>query len=303
VGSSISEVVSASKDYHRWRWTSRDELLYSDLAIYGVIVDLTTERVSINEYTPNTWKGDEATFPITNLKLRVIEVLSGSWDEDVLWAVAPGGFPGDPPHAGLGFSYDYSIGDTTVICFMYNRSLKGGSYTVRTDKGRFVFRNGLGICQHAGSRNLTLGQIRETVEAGQLKSVIEEADVIGIGTVTQIREPVDRTDSGMDKQIEHVEVKVSSLIKGEIKDDVVTFKMIRKGFYDPPWRENVPNIKRKQKLFFFLKKGNVGFYPFAGSNGLFRVDGEALLYNDRMKYGMKVVELERKVRAELEGEE
>jgi hypothetical protein len=265
-----------------------------------VIADYTTERVPTNNLTPQP-EGEKKIFQITNLKLKVIEVLIGNWEEEYLWAVVPGGFPGSGPNMNI--TYNYSIGDTTVISFRFNKYMKGGSYTVVNDDGRFIFRNGVGICQHSKCENLTINKIRKITNTAAIKEVIKESDIIIIGMILGISKPKDyyspKIVTESSTLVDHVRIKVEEEMKGYIEKDTITIRMMRMGTFLPNWKIWTPKLYAGERWYFFLKKGEIGYFPFAGSNGLFKIEDNKLIKNGRVVYSLNKAQLQKKVLEEV----
>jgi hypothetical protein len=52
------------------------------------------------------------------------------------------------------------------------------------------------------------------------------------------------------------------------------------------WYAPVPSLAVGQSYLMFLKRDDVGYYPFAGFNGFLDVDGDHLLMNHHVPYPM-----------------
>jgi len=64
----------------------------------------------------------------------------------------------------------------------------------------------------------------------------------------------------------------------------IEFRMILGGPYWPAWRQKVPIMRKGQQYYVFLKNDEIGYYPFAGINGCFKIEGENLIYDNRVDY-------------------
>ena len=56
--------------------------------------------------------------------------------------------------------------------------------------------------------------------------------------------------------------------------------------YTPYWKRSVPwsSFKRGDRWYFFLWKGQIGFYPFAGPHSFLKIDGDRLIFHNFHDY-------------------
>jgi len=116
----------------------------------------------------------------------------------------------------------------------------------------------------------------------------------------------EQTEEGITKRIIRTRLDVYDVLKGTVEESSISISTIRKGFYSPEWRMRVPDLKIGEEWILFLKSADEpGYYPFAGVNGLFLVEGDDLYRNNNSRILLHISpeELEAKVRLALEGGE
>ena len=293
--------LSRAADEYPWNYTLA--LKYADLVVRGVIVDYETMVVPYEEYNPST-KHKDARLPITVLHLRVLEVMNGSWGDEQLSVVAPGNYPdGVPNDSGVivrmhGYTYNYKIGDEVIMALRFLDSMRGGSYVVGPDQTRFI-RTEYGF-ENQGDKQIvmTLEDIKAITDSVKYNVVFREADLVATGTI------VDVTGESPPRTYEEKEfsIKLDEVWKGNYDGKVLKFKMITRGGYDRPEKPIVPDIFDGERWLVFLQKDSNGYYPFAGSNGLFKIVGQELIRNNRVKLSMSEADFGVKLVGETENE-
>lgn len=261
-------------------WDYKDELVYSDLVVVGIIRDLTPELVPVQEFMPGDPR-ENVSFRITTARLEIGEVLRGSFEKRTMSVVIPGGHPGD--RVGLAhLSYNYEIGDTVILSLMFWEFMKGGSFILRSDKGRYLKQGDRWVNQAQENISLTMKDVRMVVRAAHPTMLLEKADVVGIGRVSSI-ESVEMDGVEVDR----ITVQLSTTWKGGLEGKRLTFRIARRGGLALDWWRPVPEVVAiGEEWIIFLKKDSKGYYPFAGTNGLLKVEGQDLILNDRVRHEM-----------------
>jgi hypothetical protein len=81
-------------------------------------------------------------------------------------------------------------------------------------------------------------------------------------------------------------VDVESVLKGTYAQKEIEFSMLVEGA-PPNWSVPVPLAASKgERWIVFLKEEEGQLVPFAGLNGMLRVDGSQLIYDSAVDYGM-----------------
>lgn len=271
---------SRAEDYI---WDYRSRLEYADLVVRGVISDFHTEVAKHQEFVPDT-RHPDAPLPVTVLNLQVIDILRGVWDESTLQVIVPGGYPdGVRNDTGVivelfGHTYNYAIGDEVILTLWYLETMRGGSYVVVSDEGRYI-RSENGFVNQADKQLvLSMPDIEEIVSETNIMNIYNNADVVAMGTVVDIsRETVPRVVE------EHkIVLRVDDVWKGADNMETIVFDMIVHGGYSSSKKKPVPKIKKEEQWLVFLKRDDEGLYPLAGANGLLRIEGSTVIRNNRV---------------------
>ncbi len=93
---------------------------------------------------------------------------------------------------------------------------------------------------------------------------------------------------------ERVVMQVSRVWKGPPAERI-EFIMFHPGGDHADWIRPVPTLSVGEEWIVFLKKQDDFFFPFAGTNGLLRVDGQKLIRNNYMSYNSTMDELEKAI--------
>ncbi|HUV37483.1 MAG TPA: hypothetical protein VMX58_11135 [Patescibacteria group bacterium] len=256
-----------------------EDLLYEDLVVEGEVCGISEITVPSRDFFVDLPHGPDEIFAVFDFKVK--NVLIGDWDEEFVPIV---GFTG----SGCEYHFDLEENDTYILALRRHHGGKGAfesiRYILRRDAGRFLVRDGNFIrgwkkfpMQHGELADL-YDAIRKVRERRSIKTISREAEIIARGTVIEVRETDEMTAEGYDMRLCNVKLNIASKIKGNIEGDTLTIGMIQKGLYWPNWRVKVPDMNKGEEWYVFLKwNDEIGYYPFAGVNGLFRVEGDRLI--------------------------
>ena len=266
-----SEVI---RDPSAWDYAP---LQYYDIVVRGTVRDVSADEVSRNALWTQAAKTDRMT-PVRRVTLDVLDVLRGPSVAAVWTFIVP--FP-----YMQGYDTRYVHGQEVLIGAMYHPGLE--SYYLKSYYGKYVRRGEDWVCEDTprGTRKFTDAELREKIRAVEPRSVVYDAELIVVGTVdSSAAEVITGSDSSA-AEILRVQMRVDAIRKGHYEGGSIVVAMYQGGLYLPAWAKHAPDcFKPGEKWLCFLKKGDVGWYPFAGSNGLLRVTEEGLEYDRRVPY-------------------
>jgi len=268
----VTEVI---RDPNAWDYAP---LQYSDVVVRGTVSAVSDSAVTSNDFwmNPQFAKPTSKTM-VSVVKLNVVETLRGPkvpqqwsfivWQED----------PSDPARA-------YVVGKEMLICASVHPGL--GFYYHAGFYGRYT-RDGdsweSGPTAR-GDRRFTDIALRTKVEEMSIETVASEAELVFTGTVASIAKSTLQGADGTTSEQLTIRFNVEEVAKGaDVRSiDVV---VLSGGMYLPAWAKHVPEkVDVGQRWLCFVKKNAVGWYPFAGSNGFFRVESGHLIYDNRVPF-------------------
>jgi hypothetical protein len=261
-------------------------VIYGDLVVHGIIRSFKPELVTMYEMSLNEGTPD-AGYPITTLTVEVLEVIKGCWKERLLPAVAEGGVPDGVPNElgaitfinalGYPYTYNYAVEDEVILVMRYWKPLRGGSYIIVSDEGRYIKRGDVWENQGTKDTSISIEDVRSWATATQPREVYQEAEVVALGTVREVS--IDTTTKRR-AEIAWVTLELRRVWKGEIPGDTLRFGIVVRGGHSLAWRRPAPVVAIGEEWLCFLKTGPDGLYSFAGTNGLLKMKGESVLAND-----------------------
>ena len=135
---------------------------------------------------------------------------------------------------------------------------------------------------HSGRVSDLYKAIEKIKEKRSLGTIIDEAELIVRGTVTDRWTTGDTLSIGLLKNIESIKLSVDECLKGDYTGDEIEFSAIYMATYNPFWKSRVPELNPGEEWLVFLKWAEEpGYHPFAGVNGMFEVDGGKLIRVNR----------------------
>jgi hypothetical protein len=272
----------------------KESILYADVVVHGTIIGYRTERVPYDNYIPDTPDIGNG-IRITILTIDVLDILKGHLESREIEAVIPGGYPGQA-RGMSGFKYNYEIGDEIVIPLIYWEFMKGGSYLLRSDKGRFIRNGDLWINQRNPDITVKLEDLIAIAAKGEVEEVAKGAEFIGCGTVLEInQQQIGRS------LIETINIRLTDVWKGtEREGDQISFDVVRKGGAELSWYAPAPKFDLDGQWIVFLKKHDGNYYSFAGTNGLLRINGSEIIQAERVKLPFVKTHLQMMIKREVE---
>jgi hypothetical protein len=269
----------------------KERILYSDLVVRGVITDIETGLVTMDNWLSATHRPDRR-LPITKVELDIKEVIKGYWQEQRLTFVSPGGYPPDSGDRDdirvdihidtdrFKYSYNYTVGEEIIVALRYSPRMVGGSYMVGSDEGRYIKRNGEWVNQGTNEASISIKEMRELARSVEPVSLVSDADVVVSGIVREVS--IDTL--GRFTEIQRILLSVDRIWKGTGMSDKVEFAMVIKRGKGLPWyRGPVPAIGIGEEWVCFLKNGPCGLFPFAGMNSLLQLVGDEVVRNKSVR--------------------
>ncbi len=281
------------------RGTYFDPLVYSHLIVFGVVESISPDSTTLSDWGQKIEpKTRDVRIRIEILNVKIIELLKGDYKDSNVSII----MKHSPVRLGT-----FCVGDTLVLCANYLETLKGGSYYFdredavhRQDDGQWVRRWARGKRKDI----MTFEEIKRMVDEAKIENISREADVIARGTIASIKHSYLKGPEGTKARMIEVTMNIYKVFKGEVNGDTLKFKMLRIGSYQPRWLTLIPReIKVGEEWYVFLKKEEeIGYFPIMGKNGLLRINGEKIIYDNNIVYKYSRVELEKIIIEEVSHE-
>ena len=280
-----------------------DSFIDEDFVVEGTVEAIVRIKVLPNDFTPGI-KGNRK-IPMARVTFNVSQVLIGELDKGEITVVGMDACRQD-------YVFDLGVGDRYILALHYtDRGAfnKGGTYPLRRDDSRFLierdrwFRGRKGDFMGMGRLDDLYPAIEEIGKMRSIESISSEADVIVRGTVIDAWNEDEGTVTEQTMHVRHVELKLGAVLKGSIAADDFTFQMLPYVNYRPPWFKIVSVVSPGEEWIVFLKRiPEIGYYPFAGKNGMFEVEDGRLIRDHRVVLKRTAEQLERDIaRAVPEG--
>jgi hypothetical protein len=257
-----------------------EPLEFYELVVTGTIVNVRSDRVSLSDLwmdPPETAIHTKDRYSrVKYVTLDVRDVLRGPALSEVTIMVAM--FTEQ-------YDTEYREGETVLLCANYHLVLE--TYYLQSSYGKYVYRDGQWVCEipFGGSLSLTNEVVREMIDDMSITNVAAEAELVVVGEVTSIETEEIRAADGSPATVTILKLRIQEVRKGTYEPGEVTIRMISAGLYWPAWRRHVPyryQLEVGQQWYAYLKRDESGWYPFAGSNGMFLVRNEQLYYDARV---------------------
>lgn len=261
--------------------TLEEVFSYADLVVEGVIEKITRVTVPYDDFYPGG-SGPEMRMAI--MDFRIDTVLVGYQPKDHIDIVA--GLWTSPSV----YYFDFEEGEKYILSLYFpttGRLFESGRYIVGTDSAKFLL-NGTRWVQGSKGNRLAEGElpalydVLEKVRRDRsIEYLTKEAELIIRGVVLDSWAVDERTGGCIDKHIIQTRFDIHDILKGIVEESSITISTIIKGLYSPSWRMRVPDLEIGEEWILFLKSAEEpGYYPFEGVNGMFMVEGNALVRNN-----------------------
>lgn len=293
---SASATIEVVRDPNAWDYAP---LLYSDRVLRGTVLAISLTEVSVNAlYHSVETPPNGSDFKVTRIvvTLRVLEVLRGAvFLDDAAFLVVD-----DVSEANQA----YAIGNEMVVCMKYHRFL--ATYYQTGPYGRYLREGKEWHSEKTprGQRSFTDAHLREQIKSMDLSHVSAEAELILQGRVRSVVESAVYGPDSVAANMVTVRLEIETVQKGTFAHDEIEVVGLTSGLYLPAWRKHIPRSFAIGQLWLcFLKKNEVGWYPFAGVNGLLRIEGNSLVYDERVAFWYSKKQVEAAIAETWRGEE
>lgn len=274
-GEEVKETITAEDIY--------DSFIYQDYVVEGIVESIIREKVHPQDLIPGS--GGRIKIPMARIKFKISKVLIGNLDKSEITLVGM-------DSRGQDYEFDLDVGDRYLLALMFwdrGKYHRGGAYSLRRDDARFLikgntwFRGRKSAPMSTGRLSDLYRAVEEINNKRSIEVLTREAELVVRGIVVDVWESDDRTELGMSKHIQCIKVKIKSKIKGSLKDDILVFRMIPYVSYQPFWWRRVPAMNVGEDWIVFLKWAEEpGYYPFAGVNGMYRIEDDKLIRDNRV---------------------
>ena len=283
-----------------------DIYMKDDYVIEGTVEALEKVQVEPDDFFPGL--GGRKKLPVVKATFRVSRVLIGELDREQITVV---GF--DWYRSGRSaYVFDLEVGKRYILGLLYTDKGSfnaGGNFTMGNNDSRFLIE-GDSWRRKVWAGNPRAGRLADLYRAidgvKKLRSIEHlagEADVIVRGAAEEITDTDEESRTGEKMRVRTITVDVRRIYKGNIEKEGFEFSFLRSVSYYPSWWKAIPKINEGEEWIVLLKWiPEIGYYPFAGRNGMFKIEGDRLIRNNSVVLPMKSDEMERTIeRAVAEG--
>lgn len=255
-----------------------DPLLWGHLVVKGKVIAI-REFASRTDEWGITVVGGPVTLAAENVTLDVEEVLRGKFDAkqiDIAMLKSQRS-PTQTP---------FTNGDEVILAVNFNPTAKqyllsnyrgiliaNGSDWERPDPATYQYR--------IDKRRLKLPEIEARVTSMRPENISEQAEIVVIGKMRSVEKRRDN-DGPTERTVYTMEV--TSVLKGNYDKPSIQFSMVTSGKF-PDWAVPIPDgVSSGESWFVFLTRKGESLIPFAGPNGMLKVVGDRLIYDQTLDY-------------------
>lgn len=270
-----SEIV---RDPNAWDFAP---LLYYDRVVCGKVTSASITEIGAADLTmdPPELRAKAGNPPITvvRVSMNVSEVLRGTQELGEQSFLVVG---------NVGEALDiYKSGAELLTCLKYHPLLK--VYCQTSSYGIYM-KDGSAWTSKVtarGQRTFSDRDIRTRISSVDLENVASAAELIIKGKVQAVATSEVTGPDGSTAEMLTIQLNVQSVEKGSFSDDVIEVKALVSGMYLPAWRKHVPtSFAKGQQWLCFLQRNEVGWYPFAGTNGMLEIVEGKYIYDNRVPF-------------------
>ncbi len=179
----------------------------------------------------------------------------------------------------------FAHGAEMIVCLYYHPRLQ--SYYQTTFPSRY-FRGTDGWFSGPTpdeETNFLDRELRQLTSETTLETIAQNAELVVEGTIASVESTLINGPDGGSAQLVTLVLNIDDTKKGPNFDTPIRIVVITRGAYWPEWRAKVPKkYSIGQRWLCFLKRKGDEWYPFAGSNGLFQVLNDKLVYAEHVEY-------------------
>jgi hypothetical protein len=262
------------------------DYFYADIVVKGVVEEITYLKVPAEEYFTNTGYFEGATFNLAEISFRVQKVLIGEYEQEY---ITLSGFT-----KSSDYTFDLEVGDNYILSARYSSRnegyFKGGKYLLRGDSTRFLIR---GDKWYRGTKDnpLASGDVRNLLH--EISKLENERSLPEISKEAELVVRGDVTPKGEENNRQIVSLRIIEILKGDYEGENILVTISGNGSFSSSWRNYIPEIEENEEWIMFLKSNSeVGYYPFAGVNGMFQIVGDLVYRNNYNRMIVKIKESE-----------
>ena len=264
--------------------------LYSDLIVRGETISVEDATVPWDNNLPPT--GREGKFGVTLIGVKIREIIKGTYPDAEIRAVLYGNHRFD----NLRNTYDYRLGEEVIFCLRYDACVMGGVYILGGDQFSIVKRGKVWMPRDGSDKGNIPKEIAYYVRLTEPRQMASDADAVVMGSIEAV-DPRREFDCGFDFmcKADYAIVRVTTAWKGASAGEEILVRALWIGAANLDWYAPVPPLAVGQTYLMFLKRDDVGFYPFIGFNGFLEVNGERLLANQYVQYPLSTSKMLREI--------
>lgn len=265
-----------------------ESFIDEDFVVEGTVESIVKQKIPRKDFAPSI-SSDERILnrliPMARVTFKVSRVLIGELDKSEITVVGMDACSQD-------YAFDLEVGDRYLLALRFTDRGKfniGGTYILRRDDSRFLIE---GDRWFRGKKNDFMGTgrladlyraIEEIEKMRRIDYLAHEADLIVRGTVRDAWNEDEGTETGQTMHVRNIKLQLSAVMKGTLEGDVFTFQMLPYVNYRPPWYKLVSVVSTGEEWIVFLKWiPEIGYYPFAGRNGMFKIEDDRLIRDNHL---------------------
>ena len=265
-------------------------LLFTDMVVHGVVLDVKEEAVPIEEVNKKVASQFAGKFTrITKVTLSVTDILKGWVEPKTVNFIY---------RAGVRATALNEVGSEIIVGLTLNDDLLGGSFEMVLAEALYVRSGDVWISQGEvkGGRTHTLSELTSKIESVGIEAIAREATAVFEGTVLEISEAPYRDEGKEYGMIRDIRIRVDNIVDGSINGEI-TLKTVAYGNFWPDWRNGMPkHISVGDKYYIFAKDAEGIWFAVGGVNGFFLKKNDRLYYDDRFPLPFVEKELSQKIR-------
>ncbi len=260
-----------------------ESFIDEDFVVEGTVESIVKKNVYLEDFIPGLKSTRK--LPMVRIEFKMSKVFIGDMDRNIITVVGMDA-------VGTDYNFDLEMGDRYLLALRFTEQGKfnrGGAYILGRDDSRFLIE---GDRWFRGKKNDFMGTgrladlyraIEEIEKMRRIDFLAREADAIVRGMVLDAWNEDEGTETGQTMHVRNVELQLSAVMKGTLEGDVFTFQMLPYVNYRPPWHKLVSVVSPGEEWIVFLKWiPEIGYYPFAGKNGMFKVEDGHLIRDNRV---------------------
>lgn len=235
-----------------------------DWIIQGEVTDLQPKFMTSKELFGDCDKGKSI---VTEVTMQVEKVIAGEYEaDDLIFIIREGKLDGLVSGIGGEPLMQVSIGDRAIVGLWAN--MRGTSHNIHKildNRDAFFKIEGGKLIPYPPNRYFSFSNplevIKDKAKKREMKSVFDSADLVCLGTVTDV--------TGWDMRSPKLVVKITETMKGSSSESEITVDVTNTS-------RSFENKGPGYHVLLFLKRTGQEYMPVEGLNGYYVVDGEKI---------------------------